>query len=46
MARGWGHVGHSPVWPTGTRVPTDFLRLHEAAYAPIAAGQSLIEGTA
>ncbi|MFJ9574568.1 hypothetical protein [Streptomyces bacillaris] len=40
----WKEALHEPFnpIPPGTRaVPTDFLRLHQAAYAPIAAGQSL-----
>ncbi|MFE4581329.1 hypothetical protein [Streptomyces chartreusis] len=36
------HEPFNPI-PPGARVPTDFLRLHEAAYAPIAAGRSLDE---
>lgn len=36
------HEPFNPI-PPGARVPTDFLRLHEAAYAPIAAGQNLDE---
>ncbi|MFE4829934.1 hypothetical protein [Streptomyces sp. NPDC056672] len=41
----WKEALHQPFSPTppGTRVPTDFLRLHEAAYAPIQAGQNLDE---
>ncbi|MFG2881087.1 hypothetical protein ACGFYV_01950 [Streptomyces sp. NPDC048297] len=32
------HEPFNPI-PPGARVPTDFLRLHEAAYAPIDAGR-------
>ncbi|MFD8822091.1 hypothetical protein ACFV1C_07005 [Streptomyces sp. NPDC059605] len=41
----WKEALHAPFnpMPPGTRVPTDFLRLHEAAYAPIAAGRRLDE---
>ncbi|MCX5434741.1 hypothetical protein OHU11_41925 (plasmid) [Streptomyces sp. NBC_00257] len=41
----WKEALHAPFnpMPPGARVPTDFLRLHEAAYAPIAAGRSLDE---
>jgi hypothetical protein len=41
----WKEALHEPFnpIPPGARVPTDFLRLHEAAYAPIDAGRNLDE---
>ncbi|WP_424217804.1 hypothetical protein ACN20G_37230 (plasmid) [Streptomyces sp. BI20] len=35
------HAPFTPMMPPNTRVRTDYLRLHEAAYAPIEAGRSL-----
>lgn len=45
VEQAWKEALHEPFNPVppGTRVPTDFLRLHAAAYAPLDAGRSLDE---